>query len=174
MVLERELTGHDRKVIDAALRLGDWILARPEATDEQRDVIRETQEKLRLLPIISLYLLLDFEVTFRLGDSKFRPGEEADSHTYCAGIGGHTLNRWSFDLFANFFEDRHPDRTPNSASELAREFSYQMTVARHTYDDGRLDKFIAEIDQLSDYAKTAKSIEIEVSKFQVPEALRVD
>ena len=51
----------DEKVIEAAIKLGDWIVCQPETTNKEKAIIQEVQAALRKLPEVTLDLSADYE-----------------------------------------------------------------------------------------------------------------
>ena len=51
----------DEKVIEAAIKLGDWIVCQPETTGEEKATVREVQAALRKLPEVTFGLSADYE-----------------------------------------------------------------------------------------------------------------
>ncbi|EGW23211.1 hypothetical protein [Methylobacter tundripaludum] len=51
----------DEKVIEAAIKLGDWIACQPETTNEEKAIVQEVQAALRKLPEVTFGLSADYE-----------------------------------------------------------------------------------------------------------------
>jgi hypothetical protein len=151
-----ELRPGDRPLIEAALRLGDWILARPDVTDRQRAAVGVLQAALRGLPAAPPNLIAEYGFHVR----------------YDPENGGGLYRAWRVSLSPaglEIYSVYSPDQKIEREEKLSHELNFWLRPNRVSRHDGfYVAEWIEEVNDPDRFRAGAADFTI-VAETEVPD-----
>jgi hypothetical protein len=158
--MEFQIKPEDEPLIQAAIGMGDWLLAHPDTTEEQKQAIVLLQDGLRRLPAVTLGLNADYGFSIISADD--------------AVVG---LNRsWSVSLYPPYRLDigncYNPFPYPEGDEDymalvhkmMAHELFYEIEAGKpNNIGTYYYEEWIAEVASPEPYLKQGYRLEIEAS-----------
>lgn len=175
------LVKEDHPLIEAAIRLGEWIFWQQEVTPEERAAIRTLQGQLKRLPSPLEGYRLDYGVTLEFDLALDSPETQDLSVPAIELSRGWHVSIWTdpsricaVDIFSIYsllpdLEDARAKEREKSDS-IDHELDFYLKAGQGTGDRiGDLNRWVSEVDSLDEFRAKARSIEIETYFKSVPE-----
>lgn len=174
----------DEKVIEAAIKLGDWIVFQPETTNEEKAIVQEVQAALRKLPEVTLGLSADYEFSAtsievenwdgkepvpkgeeRLWSVSYSQGQDANREV-CAIVE-------IFNIFhpypRRYYEEFAGDEMEFYLYKRSTEKPMDSTKEDHSiteWQQARIDDWIKDTQDPEKFKRDGVNFEIEVNKWK--------
>lgn len=174
----------DEKVIEAAIRLGDWIVCQPETTNEKKAIVREVQAALCKLPEVTFGLSADYEFSATSIELEnwdgTEPVPEGEERSWCVCYyQGQDANKEVcaiveiFNMFhpwpRKYYEEFAGSEMEFLLFKRSTEKTMDSTKEEHSiseWQQARIDDWIKDTQDPEKFKRDGMNFEIEVSKSQ--------
>jgi len=157
--MKYDLRAEDWPLIEAAIRLGDWLVSQPEVTEEQQKAIRCLQSALRRLPEASPGVDVEYGFSAVIGEGYYVEMKEDEWEGLYRSWGVSMFPPGLLEIFSIYTPHPEVDYFEQMAHEL--EFALKAGEPNERVGDFYYQEWIAEVSDPGQFRKEGVHFEIE-------------